>query len=468
MTTTNATVADFLRRYAVALSLEGANRFKIKAYRRAAETIEGLDESVADRVKQGSDLKELPGIGNAISDIIVEIVHSGRLPRLERTIKRLAPELVELATRPALDPKKVARVYKKLGISSLKELQRSLEAGRIGKLLGPRWSITSARVSTTAPAVSSGASKTVLTQSSDSLRLPARRNEGRCHRQSAAQAGHRRRPEFPRHRQKRRSNLQEIHLRRRTVLGTAECQRSVCSSLSSGLTVVLRWTPPEEWGLSLLLATGSPPHIAELQARRTRRTIRFTPAGLAQKHIDLANEESIYAGLGLAFIEPELREGRGEVIAAARGTLPTLVELGDLRGDLHMHTTASDGANSIAEMAAAAQERGYEYIAITDHSQSLKITNGLSEERLLEQIRTIDKLNAKLKGFRILKSAEVDILEDGKLDYSQCDAERAGFHDLLDSLPIRPQSRAADGAHSAGDGQPVLHHPRPRDGAAAC
>ena len=128
-------------------------------------------------------------------------------------------------------------------------------------------------------------------------------------------------------------------------------------------------------------------------------------------------EKNVYAALDLAFIEPELREGRGEVAAAAQGKLPKLIEACNIRGDLHMHTTASDGANSIAEMAAAGQARGYGYIAITDHSQSLKITNGLSPERLRQHIQEIDDLNARLKGFRVLKSAEVDIMEDGKLDY---------------------------------------------------
>jgi DNA polymerase (family 10) len=126
----------------------------------------------------------------------------------------------------------------------------------------------------------------------------------------------------------------------------------------------------------------------------------------------------VYRTLGLQFIEPELREGRGEIEAALKKALPALVEVADLQGDLHMHTTASDGGNSIEEMAAAAQEKGYRYIAITDHSQSLKITNGLTEKRLREHIRAIEKVNARLKDFVILKSAEVDILEDGTLDYS--------------------------------------------------
>ena len=197
--------------------------------------------------------------------------------------------------------------------------------------------------------------------------------------------------------------------------------------LSSGITVSLRWTRAGEWGLSLIEATGSVAHLAEIGTRAKARKLTLSPASLSKAGIDPSNEKAVYKGLGLQWIEPELREGRGEVAAATRRKVPTLVTVKDIRGDLHMHTTASDGANSIEEMAAAARERGYEYIAITDHSQSLRITNGLSEKRLLQHIKAIDKLNAKLKGFRILKSAEVDILEDGRLDYSNAVLKRLDF-----------------------------------------
>ena len=419
MSTTNTKVADILRRYAAALSLEGADRFKLKAYRRAAETIEGLEEDVACLVRQGRDLTELPGVGKAISEIIVEIVRSGKLTRLDQTLSHLVPELVELATRPALDPKKVTRVYKKLGISSLDELKKSLEQGTVGALFGSRmeyhirqglderprsllWSVQPMaekieRSLRSMPGVTRVSAAGSLRRKQDTVGdlnfLVAGKSAAAIFKRFADFGG---------------------------VLSTEErgnAERAF--KLSSGLRVSLRWTPPEQWGFSLILATGSPAHVADLEEHAARRKLEFTSKVLWAKHIDVADEESVYAGLGLIFIEPELREGRGEVAAAARRKLPRLVEPRDLRGDLHMHTTASDGANSIADMAAAAQPRGYEYIAITDHSQSLKITNGLSEERLLQQIAAIDKLNATLKGFRVLKSAEVDILEDGELDYSK-------------------------------------------------
>jgi DNA polymerase (family 10) len=192
-------------------------------------------------------------------------------------------------------------------------------------------------------------------------------------------------------------------------------RQELLSQLSGGRSVKLIWTPEEAWGLALLQHTGAPAHLEALKQRAAVRKVRLTRAGLGER---AADEARIYRALGLAPIEPELREGRGEIQAAATGELPQLVTAGDLKGDLHMHTTASDGANSIEEMVQAALERGYKYIAITDHSQSLKIANGLSEDRLFEQIREIDRINAKLRGITILKSAEVDILEDGRLDYS--------------------------------------------------
>jgi DNA polymerase (family 10) len=166
--------------------------------------------------------------------------------------------------------------------------------------------------------------------------------------------------------------------------------------------------------LALINATGSAGHLAELAAHAKTKKLGLNQRSLEKAGADLSGETSIYSAFGLEFIPPELREGRGEFTAASKRKLPKLVCLDDIRGDLHMHTTESDGANSIMEMAAAARTRGYEYIAITDHSQSLKITNGLTEKRLRGHIRAIDKLNGKLRGFRILKSAEVDISKMGR------------------------------------------------------
>jgi len=418
MSRSNANIAELLRRYAATLSLQGADRFRLNAYRRAAETIEGLQDDVARLVEQGSDLTRLPGIGKGIKEVITEIVRSGKLARLERTLAEMKPELAELSTRPALDPKKVTRIYKKLGIGSLEELKKGLDEGRIGSLLGSRMEYHVRQGLDDRP-------RSLLYSVQDIAAKIERYLASLPGVTRASMAGSLRR---------KQDTIGDLNflvagknpgpIFERFALGgvlssAARGDSERVFKLSSGLTLTLRWTPPEEWGLSLMLATGSAAHVADLKARAAARKVPLTRESLAAKHIDLSDELSVYSALGLAFIEPELREGRGEVAAAARRKLPQLVKMGDIRGDLHMHTTASDGVNTIAEMAAAARERGYEYIAITDHSQSLKVTNGLSEARLLEQIRNIDNVNAKLQsGFRVLKSAEVDILEDGRLDYS--------------------------------------------------
>jgi DNA polymerase (family X) len=427
MRPSNATIAGLLRRYAAVLALQGADRFKLKAYRRAAETVEGLASEAAQLVQQGSDLTELPGIGPAISQVILEIVRTGTLARLQRALANLPPERAELAEWPALDARKVARIYKRLGIHNLAALKEKLESGEIRDVLGSRLDFHVRRgldarprhllwaVAGTADHIKcyleglGGVTKVSFVGS-------LRRKQDTVGDLNFLVSGKAAAPIF----------------RQFAVFGAV--QSSVTRSrterlyqLSSGITVSLRYANPREWGLALVLATGSPVHLADLAARAESRKQELTANSLSTAGINLSNEKAVYAALGLPWIEPELREGHGETAAAAKRRLPDLVTIDDIRGDLHMHTTASDGANSIEEMAAAAQSRGYKYIAITDHSQSLKITNGLSEKRLLQHIRNIDKLNVRLKDFRILKSAEVDILEDGRLDYSNAALRQLDF-----------------------------------------
>lgn len=398
----------------------------MKAYRRAAETIESLEDDVGDWVRQRRDLTELPGIGKAISDGIVEIVTTGQLTRLERALVGLSPEQVELATKPGLDPKKVARVYKKLDIHSLDELKERLQDGSIGSALGPRVEYHVRQGLDQRPRHLLYSVEDVATRierylwSLDGMARVARTGSLRRKTETVGDLNF------------LVSGSTAVELFQKFDFGGVLSSNPMgvmthAYNLSSGLTVTLAWTSAAEWGLALLRATGSPLHLAELKALAERAGIELASETLAAKGIDATDEKSIYTALGLSFIEPELREGRGEVLAAANGQLPNLIRVSQLRGDLHAHTTASDGMNTIVEMAAAAKAHGYEYLAITDHSQSLRITNGMSEERLLAQIHAIDRINAELKHFRVLKSAEVDILEDGRLDYSDAILKELDF-----------------------------------------
>ena len=410
----NAQIADLLRRYATVLVLEGADRFKIKAYRRAAETIETLKQDAAKLVSRGEDLKQLPAIGSAISATIEQIVKTGGLPQLEKALGKLQPGLVELATKPALDPSKVKRIYKKLGIASLQELKARLDSGEIREVLGARLDYHVRQGLDERPRMLLWAAQKLVPAIEDQLT--------QCGATQVVATGSLRR---------KKDTIGDLGFlvtgksaatifKRFAQFATVHPQQSKNKhekrfQLSEGRTVNLTFAPTAQWGLALLYSSGSAAHVDAFQARAAKVKTSLSAKALGK---NAADEAAIYKTLRLEFIEPELRENRGELEAAAADNLPQLVQIEDLRGDLHMHTTESDGADTLQAMAEAAKQRGYEYIAITDHSQSLKITNGLTEKRLFQQIKAIDKLNAKLKGLTVLKSSEVDILEDGRLDFS--------------------------------------------------
>lgn len=420
MAADNARIAELLRQYAATLVIEGGDRFKINAYRRAAGTIETVDVDVAQTVVDGGDLTKLPGIGKGIAATITEIVKSGHFSRLEKSVAELTPELAELATRPALDPKKVQRIYKKLKIAGLDALRAALESGQIREALGGPLEFHVRQGLEDRPRILLPAAERLA----EAIETFLRAQTGV---ESVAAVGSLRRKEetigeldFLVASAKSAATLFKSFAKF-SVVKTVGPQTKTDAEfvLSSGSVVRLACCKPNEWGLELARRTGSAAHIEALEQRAAERELKLTGRGLAAKEIDAADEQAVFAGLGLKFIEPELREGRGEIEAAAAGAVPALVTADDFRGDLHMHTTASDGSASILEMARAAQLRGYRYIAITDHSQSLKFTNGLTEDRLRAHCRAIDEANEQLKDFRIFKSSEVDILEDGSLDYSQ-------------------------------------------------
>jgi DNA polymerase (family 10) len=415
MVAANEKVADLLRRYATALQLEGVDRFKIKAYRRAADNISASDVDVSKLARAKTGLESIPGVGKAISAKIKDIVKTGTLPQLERAVSKLPPELLELAAKPQLDPARVKRVYKKLGIKSLEELKERLESGEIRSVLGNRIEFHIRQGLDDRPRMLHWAARDLLQKFSKFLgSIPgvSRVEVAGSHRRRKDTIGDLNYLVVAK-------GITPLAKRVASFPGVLSYKKDgknqVTYRLSDGRNVALRFTAEKDWGLSHILSTGSPAHVDQLETALKSRRKALTLKSLGKK---AKTEAEIYNLAGLTFIEPELREGRGEIAAAANDALPKLIEVADIRGDLHMHTTASDGSNTILEMAAAAKAKGDEYIAIADHSQSLKITNGLSPKRLLQQCKAIDKVNAKLKGsITVLKSAEVDILEDGKLDY---------------------------------------------------
>ena len=405
----NAEIADRLSSLAQMLTVEKANPYKVRAYRRAAAVIRGLGESVDELVRSNADLRIYAGIGDAISGAVREIVETGTLKSLEKLRSNATPELVELSAHPRLDPRRILRIYKKLGISTVEALRSALDDGTVERTFGLRM----------AQHVRYGLTEveTILLYHAHPLRESIEKfllsKAGAEHVEAVGE--YRRRVEIigrfdfliqTRSFDRVIETMKRYGGRLPLIESTA---RTATYSLPSGPLLCLERAEKKNWGLCLIRGTGSIAHLRKL-SRVTGSLSRL------ENSRSCASEEAFYEHFGMQFIPPELREGLDEVDQSVRGTLPQLITQQDIRGDLHTHTFGSDGVDSVEEMAGAAQKLGYEYIGITDHSPSLKIANGQSIGDLRAQIKAIDKLNGRLRGMRILKSAEVDILVDGTLD----------------------------------------------------
>lgn len=407
----NAEIADRLASLAQLLSSQKENPYKVRAYQRAAARIRTFSESLDELVREDVDLTRYTGIGDAIASAIREIVLTGTLGKLEKLRSAATPEISGISHHPRLDPKQVLRVYKKLGIASVEELRNRLESGEIEERLGAR----------IAQHVRQGLTETramLLYRADDLVDAVRQYLLGPCGVRRAEVAGECRRrveviqevvfvvetDDFP----SVVSRLQRYG-GRTPLIGSAKDH--VTLALSSGVRLRVQLAHRDQWGMQMVACTGSPAHLKKL------RPLTGSLRALKKDGSPFPTELDFYRRFGLAYVEPELREGHHEVEQAAHGTLPVLITVNDIRGDLHAHSTSSDGSDSIEEMAQAAQSRGYEYLGITDHSQSLKIARGVSVQDLWAQIRHIDNLNSRLRGFQVLKSAEVDILPDGTLDY---------------------------------------------------
>jgi DNA polymerase (family X) len=394
----NAEIADRLAGLAQMLSTQKENPYKVKAYHRAAARIRNLPDSLDEMVRHEEDLTRFSGIGAGIASAIREIVTTGTLAKLERLRGEATPAVAELVGHPRLDPKRVMRVYKKLNISSLAELRERLENGEIDKIFGSRM----------AQHIRQGLTEThaMLLYRADDLReLIEEFLLNACRVRRAEVAGdYRRRVEvieelvfvieaddFP----KVIERMQRYGGRTPLIDAGAD---HASFALSSGLLLRLQRAADEDWGFHLVACTGSKTHLKKLTAAtvplRELRSQSFT------------SEKTLYRRFGLQYIEPELREGYDEIEKAKMGTLPRLVTAKDIRGELHAHSLSSDGVDSIEDMAQAARERGYEYIGITDHSQSLKIAGGVSVGDLWQQIRHIDKLTEHCAGFAYSNQAK--------------------------------------------------------------
>jgi DNA polymerase (family 10) len=420
----NADIAAMFEEIADLLEIQGANPFRVRAYRNAARTMEGLGRDLAALVRAGEDLTELPGIGEDLAAKIKEAVETGRLAFLDRLHKELPPAITDLLKIPGLGPKRVRTLYHDLGVQTLEQLARAARDGRIRELPG-FGAKTEEKILEAVQAHLSSARRfklAVAAQYATPLVEHLRRAPGvgrvvvagsfRRMRETVGDLDILVTTTHPEEVLQRFAAYEEA----KEVLSKGSTRASVV--LRCGLQVDLRVVAEESYGAALHYFTGSKAHNIAIRRLAQERGLKVNEYGVYQGEERIASrtEEEVYATVGLPYIPPELREDQGEIEAARAGCLPQLVELADLKGDLHAHTKATDGKNTLEEMAEAARKLGFEYLAITEHSRRLTVAHGLDPRRLEKQIDEIERLNARLKGIRLLKGIEVDILEDGRLD----------------------------------------------------
>lgn len=447
----NSKIAGIFNEIADLLDIRGENPFRIRSYRAAGRTIEDLPENLAGMLEEGRDPAELPGIGKDLADKIAEIVKSGRLKFLDDLKKKLPPGLPELLRLEGVGPKKVKLFYEEAGIDSIESLYEAARAGRIRGLarMGEKseakivraienYRKTAGRFRLDVGVAHAEAILGSLKSAADEL-FPA--GSLRRRRETVGDldilAVSRDVPGL----MQRFANLPETA----AVLAQGHTRSAI--RLENGLQVDLRVMEKKEFGAALLYFTGSKAHNIALRRRAREMGLKVSEYGIfrGEQRVAGRTEEECYRALGLPWIPPELRENRGEIEAAEKGRLPRLVELKAIRGDLQMHSTASDGKESVLEMARAAKKRGYLYIAITDHSRAVRVAGGLDEKELAEHLQEIEKAGEECPGIRILKGVEVDILADGSLDLEdyilkECEVVVASIHYSF-NLPPQEMTR---------------------------
>ncbi len=421
----NADVAKILEELADLLELEGANAFRVRAYRNAARTVEALADDVAGIVaRDPAALQQLEGIGKDLADKIVTIVRTGQLPQLEELRARIPAGVVQMLRIPGLGPKKVSAIFKELGIDTLDALKQAAEAGRIAELKG-FGKKTELSILEGLSLVAEAGQRVYLAEAKvEADAIVADLQQLKSIKQATVAGSCRRRKETVGDLDVLATSsdadaaMDRLAANPLVVKALARGDTKQRVRLRSGLELDLRVVPDESFGAALQYFTGSKEHNIVIRRRAQERGLKLNEYGLFRGEDLVASrtEEDVYAAVDLPWIPPELRENRGEIERAEANRLPKLIELSDIQGDLHMHTTATDGMNSIREMAEAAKARGLQYIAITDHSKRVTMANGLTAERLRAHWAEIDKVRSQISGLEILNGIECDILEDATLD----------------------------------------------------
>ncbi|OGQ00136.1 MAG: DNA polymerase III [Deltaproteobacteria bacterium RBG_19FT_COMBO_46_12] len=430
----NKELTDLFEKMADILELKGENPFKISAYRKASRILGDLTQDIEEITEKG-ELKKIPGIGEGMAQKIEEYLKTGKVSKFEEIRREVSDELIAIMDIPGMGPKTLAMLHKEKGINNFSQLEKALSDGALLGLFG----MGEKKVENIKRGIQ------LLKQSKGRMNLgvafPAARRIVDTLRQKTGS----KKIEWAGSLRRMKENIGDIdilatgpdkekilqvftHLPEvKEVLASGETKASVI--VEGGTQIDLRVVEEDSYGAALQYFTGSKGHNIHLRGIAKAKGIKINEYGAfkGEKKIAGKEEKDIYRSLGMDWIEPELREDRGEIEAAQKGRLPKLLQESEIKGDLHVHSKWSDGAFSIEEMAKAARKRGYQYVAICDHSKSLKIAHGLDESRLLKQIEEIDCINEKFEGFQILKGTEVDILSDGRLDFSEEILEKLDF-----------------------------------------
>ncbi len=455
----NIEIAAVLDELADLLEIRGSDPFRIRAYRNAVRTVRGLTRSLKSMVEAEEDLTELSAIGKDMSAHIVELIATGSLSRLEELAEEIPRSLVDLVKLDGVGPKKAKKLWESLDVKTVDELEEALNAEKVQALEG--FGTTSVQKILRAIEDFRRYSGRFLLSQVDDLIGPLVEHirEAKGVQRIEVAGSYRRRKE----------TIGDVDLlvqadlpapdvmERFTTFGSVERVDLAGDTrgavvLRSGLEVDLRVIPPRSFGAALHYFTGSMEHNVAVRQLALRQGLRVNewgvfrlPEGVDPEEVGKEDgeriagdtEESVFEAVGLPWIPPVVRENRGEIEAARDGSLPELVTLEDIRGDLHMHSTWSDGRASIEEMARACQARGYEYLAVSDHSPALAMVQGLTPDKAPEQWAEIDRVQEGLDGITIFKSLEVDILRDGSLDMTDevleaLDAVIISVHSLMD------------------------------------
>jgi DNA polymerase (family 10) len=444
----NAEISALFEQMADVMEILGEDRFRINSYKKVARVIGELPRDIEDLLTSG-ELAELPGIGKSSLAKIEEFVRTGTITAYRELLKKIPATLLELLTIPGMGPKGVKAVYEQLNVTSISELKKAIESGSLAELPG----FGDKKATAIAKGIAfleTSTGRICLDQALEAAEMVTgllRNYSGNLTIQTAGSL------------RRRAETIGDVDIlvaseKGEKIIGAFTNAGFVLEVLAAGPTkgsaiiqtqttpvhVDVRVVPEKSFGAAAQYFTGSKEHNVRLREIAVKKKLKLNEYGLFKSNRMIAgrSEQEIYHKLGLDYIEPVLREDRGEVEAAKNHSLPELIQFEDIKGDFHMHTTASDGNCEISELAEAAKYLGYKYICITDHSKSSAIANGLTAKRLDRQIKEIRKLNEKIKGITILAGSEVDILADGSLDFdnkllAELDFVMASIHSGLAS-----------------------------------